>query len=115
MTKINCKNCHHFDVIIDWYNGIYYKCLLNNKLGDECNDYDPIHGDFEMIEWKRQVSRVYADGQSYNCSNKVTAKTLQNTLNTYEKRIQSLKKQIQYNNNHEEIKKQLNTLSQHTT
>lgn len=38
----------------------------------------------KMTEWKRQGSRVYGNGQSYNCTNIVTAQSLQNTLNTYE-------------------------------
>ena len=43
-----------------------------------------------MTEWLRQGSRVYSngEGQSYNCVNIATAKTLQNTLNTYEKTYQ---------------------------
>ena len=31
--------------------------------------------------YKIQGSRVYGNGQSYNCTNKITAETLQNTLN----------------------------------
>lgn len=38
-----------------------------------------------MIEWKIQGSRVYGNGNSYNCTNKATAESLLNTLNTYEK------------------------------
>ena len=41
-----------------------------------------------MIEWKIQGSRVYGNGQSYNCTNKITAEQLHNTLNTYEKTVQ---------------------------
>jgi len=41
-----------------------------------------------MIEWKIQGSRVYGNGQSYNCINKVTAEQLHNTLTTYEKTVQ---------------------------
>lgn len=37
-----------------------------------------------MTTWKRQGSRVYGNGQSYNCTNIVTAQQLQNTLQTYE-------------------------------
>lgn len=40
-----------------------------------------------MIEWKIQGSRVYGNGQSYNCTNRVTAEQLHNTLNTYEKTV----------------------------
>ena len=39
-------------------------------------------------EWKIQGSRVYGKGQSYNCTNKVTAEQLHNTLNNYEKTVQ---------------------------
>ena len=38
-----------------------------------------------MLEWKIQGSRVYGNGQSYNCTNRVTAEQLHNTLTTYEK------------------------------
>ena len=38
-----------------------------------------------MTEWNIQGSRVYGNGQSYNCTNKITAEQLQNTLTTYEK------------------------------
>ena len=38
-----------------------------------------------MNKWSIQGSRVYGNGQSYNCINKVTAESLLNTLNTYEK------------------------------
>lgn len=38
-----------------------------------------------MSTWKIQGSRVYGNGNSYNCTNKVTAESLLNTLNTYEK------------------------------
>lgn len=41
-----------------------------------------------MIEWKIQGSRVYGNGQSYNCTNKITAEQLHNTLTTYEKTVQ---------------------------
>lgn len=39
-------------------------------------------------KWNLQGSRVYGDGKSYNCTNIVTAKDLQGTLNQYEKTIQ---------------------------
>ena len=35
--------------------------------------------------YKIQGSRVYGNGLSINCTNKITAQQLQNTLNTYEK------------------------------
>ena len=38
-----------------------------------------------MSKWKIQGSRVYGNGQSYNCTNKITAEQLHNTLTTYEK------------------------------
>ena len=41
-----------------------------------------------MIEWKIQGSRVYGNGQNYNCTNKITAEQLHNTLNNYEKTVQ---------------------------
>lgn len=40
-----------------------------------------------MTEWQIQGSRVYSkgEGKSYNCTNKVTANDLYNTLTQYEK------------------------------
>ena len=39
-----------------------------------------------MTEWQIQGSRVYSkgEGKSYNCTNKITANDLYNTLTTYE-------------------------------
>ena len=39
-----------------------------------------------MTEWLIQGSRVYSkgEGKSYNCTNKITANDLYNTLTTYE-------------------------------
>ena len=39
-------------------------------------------------KWKIQNSRVYGDGKSFNCTNRITAEQLYNTLNTYENTIQ---------------------------
>ena len=44
-----------------------------------------------MSEWKIEGSRVYGEGRSFNCTNIVTAKDLQGTLNTYETTIQQYK------------------------
>ena len=40
----------------------------------------------ESIQWERNGTRVYSkgEGKSYNCTNKITAKDLYNTLTTYE-------------------------------
>lgn len=35
-------------------------------------------------KWNIQGSRVYGDGHSFNCTNKITAKELQGILNNYE-------------------------------
>ena len=37
-----CENCHHFDTLIDWNEGIYYKCMMGNPLWKKCNDFDKI-------------------------------------------------------------------------
>ena len=41
-----------------------------------------------MTEWKLTDNRVHRHGQSYNCTNKITAEQLHNTLTTYEKTVQ---------------------------
>ena len=41
--------------------------------------------------YKIQGSRVYGNGTSYNCTNVVTAQTLCNTLNGYEKDLRLTK------------------------
>ena len=68
-----------------------------------------------MTEWKRQQSRVYGNGQSYNCTNVVNAKTLENTLNNYETRIGELQVQIQTNTNLNKIRQQLIALQMDIT
>ena len=44
-----------------------------------------------MTEWQIQGSRVYSkgEGKSYNCTNKITATELYNTLTQYEQTIQT--------------------------
>jgi len=41
--------------------------------------------DNETTPYRIQGSRVYGNGQSFNCTNKVTAQDLCNTLNQYQK------------------------------
>ena len=38
-------------------------------------------------KWNIDNSRVYGDGKSFNCTNKITAEQLYNTLTQYEKDI----------------------------
>jgi len=64
----------------------------------------------ESTQWKQDNSRVYGKGQSYNLTNKITATTLQNTLNNYETTINELKTQIRHETNYTEIQYQLNQL-----
>ena len=47
------------------------------------------------MTWKIQGSRVYGNGISINCTNKVTAKELHNKLTTYENTIHELEKHFQ--------------------
>ena len=43
MNEINnCENCHHYNSLIDWNEGIFHQCLLGNKLWVKCKDYDVI-------------------------------------------------------------------------
>ena len=44
-------------------------------------------------KWNIQGSRVYGKGMSFNCTNKITAEQLHNTLNTYEQNL-NLEKNI---------------------
>ena len=45
MSEINnCENCHHYNSLIDWNDGVFHQCLLGNKLWKKCNDYDAIKG-----------------------------------------------------------------------
>ena len=48
----------------------------------------------EQTIYKRDHSRVYGNGMSINCTNIVTAETLQNRLNGYENKINELQMQI---------------------
>ena len=60
--------------------------------------------------YKRQNSRVYGNGMSINCTNIVTAENLQNTLNTYENKIYTLKSQLTIDTNYEKLKQQITAL-----
>lgn len=63
--------------------------------------------DNESETYKIQGSRVFGQGMSINCTNKVTAQKLHNTLNTYETEITNLSKQNTTSRNIEAIDKQL--------
>ena len=53
--------------------------------------------------YKRDHSRVYGNGMSINCTNNVTAETLQNTLNNYENKIYTLTNQLTITTNYEKL------------
>lgn len=38
----NCENCHHFNELIHWDEGLFYQCMHGNKLWEKCSDYDAI-------------------------------------------------------------------------
>lgn len=38
----NCENCHHFNELIHWDEGIFYQCMNGCKLWERCNKCDPI-------------------------------------------------------------------------
>ena len=38
----NCEKCHNFDTLIDWNEGIYFKCMAGNNLWEKCKDFDEI-------------------------------------------------------------------------
>lgn len=44
------------------------------------------------MTWKRENSRVYGHGQSFNCSNQVTAADLCGILNNYDKIAETAKR-----------------------
>ena len=58
-------------------------------------------------KWNIEHSRVYGEGMSINCTNKITAEQLQTTLNGYEIKIETLESQIQTTRNIKDINKQL--------
>ena len=68
-----------------------------------------------MNEWKIQGSRVYGQGQSYNCTNIVNAQTLHKTLNTYETKINELQQYKEIRNNIQKIKQQITALQMDIT
>ena len=68
-----------------------------------------------MTTWKRKASRVYGDGKSYNCINKVTAKELQCILNGYETKITEQQAEIQTTSNLTKIRQQLIALQMDIT
>ena len=72
-------------------------------------------GSDTMKQWKIQGSRVYGNGQSYNCTNNVTATQLHNTLRNYQTQITELQSQIQTNTNLTKIRQQLIALQMDIT
>ena len=58
-------------------------------------------------KWNITNSRVYGEGMSINCTNRITAQKLHNTLNNYEIRISDLESQINTTQNIDDIQKQL--------
>ena len=38
----NCENCHHYNSLIHWEEGVFHQCLARNNLWEKCNDYDAI-------------------------------------------------------------------------
>lgn len=69
----------------------------------------------ESTKWKRQASRVYGNGQSYNLHNNVTAETLQNTLNNYQNEITRLTLEKRTETNLVKIRQQLIALQMDVT
>ena len=57
--------------------------------------------------YNRKGSRVYGQGLSINCTNIVTAETLQNRLNNYENTIQQLQTEIRINTDYDKLRKYL--------
>ena len=57
--------------------------------------------------YKCTNSRVYGEGMSINCTNKITATELCNKLNTYETTIQTLQSQLTINTNYEKLQQYL--------
>lgn len=41
MNKINkCEHCYHFNQLIHWEEGMFYQCMMKNKLWEKCNDFE---------------------------------------------------------------------------
>lgn len=38
----DCENCHHFNTLIDWNEGLFYQCMRNNKLWEKCDDFEEV-------------------------------------------------------------------------
>ena len=48
IDKINkCQNCHHYNSLIHWEEGLFHQCMMGNVLWEKCNDYDPIEMELE--------------------------------------------------------------------
>ncbi len=46
----NCENCHHYNSLIDWEEGVFHRCMSGNNLWEICKDYDAIEEDKEFLE-----------------------------------------------------------------
>ena len=55
---LNCENCHHFDTLIDWDTGIWYRCLMEHMFDCDGKHFDPIHDYTSFNYWvKIQAER----------------------------------------------------------
>ena len=112
MTEINnCENCHHYNSLIHWEEGLFHQCMMGNKLWEKCNDYDAIK------ELERMTEKRYKSiGANLECPNgmeymlikrndgfnvcqvcsKYTAKEIVDELNSLADENEQLKQQIGY-------------------
>ena len=58
-------------------------------------------------KWQIKHTRVYGNGYSFNCTNKITAEQLHKTLTNYETEVTNISKQNTTSKNIEAIDKQL--------
>lgn len=38
----DCEHCYHFNPLVHWNEGVFYQCMMSNKMWEKCNDYDKI-------------------------------------------------------------------------
>ena len=73
MNRINdCENCHHFNTVINWSEGICYQCMIGNKLWEHCNDYDAIKN---VDDFQQKVHDTLNEAIR-ECDNDATYETL---------------------------------------
>ena len=91
MTEINnCENCHHYNSLIHWEEGLFHQCMRGNKLWEKCNDYDAIEELWRMTKRFINHDDIILDTEGEQL---ISTDEIADKMNELHEENQSLKKQ----------------------